>query len=450
MNNPILDSQDDVVIPSLSPRRKRRTGLFAAILLAVLAFGGVVMARVERRAAAVHFSQETSGSKPVVNTVLSSAAPPIVDLVLPGNTEAVVVADIYARATGYVKSRYANIGDRVRTGQLLAQIESPELDQELARARATVEESRAVLRQAQANVTRAEETVTEARARLDLSQANEALAAATSARWTRLVDRGVLPRQEGDEKQYAYSARRAEVAASQAAIKTSQAMVNAANANVISAEASVRASEANVSRLERMVAFERVVAPFDGIITERLVEQGELINAGGVDGGHKLFAIAQPSVLRVQINVPQTFAPDIKDGQEAHLTVRERPGLTFTGKVARTANALNASSRTLLVEVQIDNRDGALLPGMFSEVKFALARTRPAMLIPADALLANAQGTRVAAVDPGGRIHFRNVEVARDLGTQIEIAAGLELNQPVVLNPGEMLAEGQQVEIAKK
>ncbi|MCU1262476.1 MAG: efflux transporter, family, subunit, partial [Bryobacterales bacterium] len=365
-------------------------------------------------------------------------------------TEAVVVADIYARATGYVKSRSANIGDHVRAGQSLAQIESPELDQELARARSTVEESRAIWHQAQANVTRAEETVVEGHARLEQSQANEALASATSERWTRLVNKGVLPRQEGDEKSYAYSARRAEVAAAQAGIKTSQAMVNAARASVVSAEAAIRANEANVSRLERMVAFERVVAPFDGIITERSVEQGELITSGGVDGGHKLFAIAQPSVLRVQINVPQTFAPELKTGQEARLTVRERPGLTFTGKVARTANALNTSSRTLLVEVQVDNREGTLLPGMFSEVKFALARARPATLVPADALIANAQGTRVAAVDPHGRIHFRNVEVARDLGTQIEIAIGLEPNQPVVLNPGEMLAEGQEVEIAKK
>ncbi|MCU1263336.1 MAG: efflux transporter, family, subunit, partial [Bryobacterales bacterium] len=222
MSNPILDPTDDVVSVS-QPGRKSRTALFAGLLLAALVFGGVVTARVQRHGAAVRFSQEASGSKPVVNTVLTSAAPAIVDLILPGNTEAVVVADIYARATGYVKSRSANIGDHVRAGQSLAQIESPELDQELARSRATVEESRAIWRQAQANVTRAEETVVEARARLEQSQANEALASATSERWTRLVNKGVLPRQEGDEKSYAYSARRAEVAAAQAGIKTSQA-----------------------------------------------------------------------------------------------------------------------------------------------------------------------------------------------------------------------------------
>jgi RND family efflux transporter MFP subunit len=445
---------DAIMSPSRSmesrdPERKRRPGWIAVVLLLLFIFGAAAIARMERRDSAVRFSQQVASAKPVVSTVASAVAPAVAELTLPGNTEAVVVADIYARATGYVSVRTANIGDRVRAGQVLARIESPELDQELARAKASVEEARAALGQTQANVTRSEEAVIEARARLEQSQANEALASATSARWSRLVEKGVLPRQEGDERQYAFSARKAETAAAQAAIRTAQATGSAARAAVVASEATVRANEANVERLERLVAFERVVAPFDGIITERMVEQGDLITAGGV-GGRKLFAIAQPSVLRVQANVPQAFAPDLKEGQEASLTVRERPGRTFKGKVARTANALNAASRTLLVEVQVDNHDGALLPGMFSEVKFALPRTRIATVIPADALIANAQGTRVVVVDGDGKLHFRNVEVGRDLGTQIEIAAGLDANVPVVINPGETLTEGQSVEIAKK
>lgn len=447
MSNQTLISSTSA--PASNPRPNRRTGRMAVLLIVLCLFAAAIVSRAQKRESAVRFSEAASTGKPVVSTVVSTAAPEIVDLTLPGNTEAVVVADIYARATGYVKSRSANIGDRVRAGQLLAQIESPELDQELARARATVEESRAAWRQMQANVTRAEEGVVESRARFEQSQANEALAAATSDRWSRLVQKGVLPRQEGDERQYAFSARKADSAASQAAIRTSQATVSAAQAGVIAAQATIRANEANVARLERMVAFERVVAPFDGIITERLVEQGDLITAGGVDGGRKLFAIAQPSILRVQVNVPQAFSPDLKNGQEAVLIVRERPGQIFKGKVARTANALNSSSRTLLVEVQVDNKDSALLPGMFSEVKFSLPRTRAATLIPADALIANAQGTRVATVDKQGKIRFRNIEVSRDLGTQIETVAGLEPNQHLVLNPGEMLVEGQEVEVAK-
>ncbi|HWB95320.1 MAG TPA: efflux RND transporter periplasmic adaptor subunit, partial [Bryobacteraceae bacterium] len=320
---------------------------------------------------------------------------------------------------------------------------------ELARARATAEESRAAQRQAEANAMRAEEAVVEARARLEQAEANEALASATSDRWMRLVEKGVLPRQEGDERRYAFAARKADVAAAKAGIRTAEAAASAARATAVATAATIRASEADVARLERLVAFEHVVAPFDGVITERLVEQGDLISSGGVSGARKLFAIAQPSILRVQINVPQTFAPDVKEGQEARLTVRERPGLSFPGKVARTANALNASSRTLLVEVQVDNQEGLLLPGMFSEVKFALPRTRPVTLIPADALVANTQGTHVAAVDAQSRIRFHKVQVGRDLGTQIEVIAGLEANQPVVLNPGEMLMDGQAVEIAR-
>lgn len=447
MSNAILNSPSSTSAPV--QERKRHPGWVAAILILLVAFGAAAVARIERHDAAVRYSDRAALGKPVVNVVLPSAAPATTELSLPGNTEAVVVADIYARATGYVQTRTANIGDHVRAGQLLAQIESPELDQELARAKASVEESRAAWQQAQANVSRAEEAVVESRARLEQSQANEALASATTDRWSRLVQKGVLPKQEGDERQFAFSARKAETAAAQAAIRTAGASVDAARASVVAAAAAIRVNQANVARLERMVAFERVVAPFDGIITERKVEQGDLIASGGVDGGRKLFAIAQPSTLRVQINVPQTFAPDLKAGQNASLSVRERPGQTFAGKVARTANALNPASRTLLVEVQIDNRDGALLPGMFAEVKFALQRARPVILIPADALIADTQGTRVAVVDAQGKIRFHNVEVGRDLGAQIEIASGLGPADSVVINPGETLAEGQDVDAAR-
>lgn len=439
-------------ITSESPRQpgnRRRPGVAASILLVLVIFGAVAAAKFQKRESAMRFSQAATGGKPLVNTALATEAPPTTELTLPGNTEAVVVADIYARAAGYVRTRTANIGDHVKQGQVLATIESPEVDQELAQARATVEESRAAWRQAEATVARAEAAVVEARARLEQTKANEALASATSERWTRLVDKGVLPKQEGDERQYAYSARKAESAAAEASIHTAAASVNAARASVVAAEAAVRANQANVSRLERLVGFERVVAPYDGIITERLVEQGDLITqAGGVDGGRKLFAIAQPATLRVQVNVPQTFAPDIQVGQDTKLTVQERADVQFTGRVVRTASSLNPASRTMLVEVQVDNRNGALLPGMFSEVKFTLPRSHPATVIPAEALVANAKGTRVATVDPGGKIRFRNIEVARDLGTQIEIASGLTPNEVVILNPSEMLAEGQEVQAA--
>lgn len=430
-----------------------RGGKIRGVALAVVVvavFGVVALAKLQRANAAAEFSTNAAGAKPYVSTVVSTAAPESVDLVLPGNTEAVVVSDIFARASGYVKSRFADIGDRVRSGQTLAIIESPELDQDLARARATLEESRAAWRQAQANLSRAEESVLQANAVLDQSQANEVLAQKTADRWTRLVEKGVLPRQEGDERTYAYNARKAETAASVAGIKTAQASVKAMQSSVVATEATIRANEANVARLERMVSFEKVVAPFDGIITERVVEQGDLISADGAAGGHKLFAIAQASTLRVKVNVPQTFSAELKDGQEAQVVVRERPGQIFTGKVARTADALDASSRTLRVEVQIDNKAGLLLPGMYSEVKFGVHRAKPATLISADALLTNAQGTRVATVDPQGRVHLHNVEIGRDLGAQIEVVAGLEPNQALILNPAETLTDGQQVIVGER
>lgn len=449
MRNEALISPEDEVLPFRN-KKKRRPAFIALLLIAVVAIAATVISRVQRQQSAVKFSEEIGGRRPIVNASTVTAAPPTVDLTLPGNTEAVVVADIYARATGYVRRRLVNIGDRVKQGQLLAEIESPEVDQELAQARANLEQSRAALRHAQANVTQSQESVLEARARLEQAQANESIAATTSQRWTRLVEKGVLPRQEGDERQFAYSARKAEVTGASAAIKTAEATVSAMSASVVAAQANVRASEANVARLARMVAFERVVAPFDGVITERLVEQGDLIAlSGGVDGGRKLFAIAQPSVLRVQVNVPQLFSPDIKTDQDAQLNIRERPGLEVKGKIVRTANALNPSSRTLLVEVQVDNRNGDLLPGMYTDVRFSLPRARQALVIPADALIADAQGTRVAVIDNQQKIHFRKVDIGRDLGTELEIINGLQPKERLVTNPGDMLTEGQAVEVVQ-
>jgi multidrug efflux pump subunit AcrA (membrane-fusion protein) len=338
-----------------------------------------------------------------------------------------------------------DIGDRVRAGQTLLVIESPELDQELASVRADAEAARSAWKQAQANTARARETVLEADARLQQSNASETLAGKTAERWATLVQKGVLPRQEGDEREYAYRMRKSEVVANEAGLRTAESTVAAAESGVAAAEARVQAALANVARIERLASFERVIAPFDGVITERMVEQGDLISAAQP---HKLFAIAQPKTIRVKIEVPQTFASELHEGQEAKIAVRELAGKQFAGKVVRTASSLNAASRTLLVEVQIDNRDGALLPGMYGEVSFAVHRTAPLTVIPADALVVNAEGTRVAVVTPDGKLRFAKVEIARDLGQTLELASGLAPGAQVVLNAGELLSEGQAVAVA--
>jgi len=217
-------------------------------------------------------------------------------------------------------------------------------------------------------------------------------------------------------------------------------------ADLGAARANIEAQRANVRRLEELQSFQRVLAPFDGVVTERKVERGDLVTAGS-SSDRNLFTVAQARTLRIQVSVPQSYAVDLHPGQTAEVLVRERPGKNFHGTVARTAQALDPGSRTLLTEVQVDNTSGQLLPGMYAQVKFSIPRNLPVLIIPADALIANAEGTRAAVIDAGNHVHFRNVQVGRDLGSQVEVLSGLSGGDAVASNPPDTLVEAQQVAV---
>jgi RND family efflux transporter MFP subunit len=368
---------------------------------------------------------------------------------LPGNTEAINIASIYARANGYIRQRFVDIGSVVKAGQVLAVIESPEIDQELAQSRANLERARAEVEQSRANLEQAKAGVLQARALVDQAVANEQLAGTTDQRWSRLVDKGVLPKQSGDERRSAFLARQAETAASRAGLATSEANVISRTADLQAAEANVQAQMADVRRLERLQSFEQVMAPFDGVVTERKVERGDLVSAGSA-GDRNLFTVVQAKTLRIQVNVPQSRAVDLKPGQPAEIIVRERPGESFTGTIARTAEALNASSRTLLTEVQVDNQKGSLLPGMYAQVKFIVPRTQNVVVISADSLIVNSRGTSVVAVGPDRRARYVFVTVGRDLGPEVEIITGLKGGELVISNPPDALVDGQEVKLLQE
>ena len=427
--------------------RKPKTRLLAWIALVVLALLAIgIVPRLNRGSRATETAEAAVSDVPVVSVVRVKISGTTSDLQLPGNMEAINVARIYARASGYVRERRVDIGTRVKAGQVLAIIESPELDQQLEQARANVEQARAALLQAQANLDQAKAGVNQAGANVVQARANQEIASMTNERWTRLVNRGVLSKQAGDERRTTLAAREAETQAAEAAAKTADATVGSRTADVTAAKATIDAQAANVRRLERMQAFERVLAPFDGVVTERKIEQGDLVSADA-GGDRNLFSVAQARVLRIQVNVPQTYAVDLRQGQLAEVMVRERPGKIFTGKVARTAQALDATSRTLLSEVQVENSSGELLPGMYAQVKFALSRGHGTILAPGNALLANSQGTRVVAVGADGRAHYMPVQVGRDMGTEVEILTGLTGSEQVITNPADTLTEGQAVRI---
>ena len=435
-----------VEVPGHANRPRRTTVWVAAVLAAVALLGAGIIPRMQRSARAAETAETASSSLANVLVVKARLTSGSADLELPGNIQALNVASIYARTSGYVQQRLVDIGTPVKAGQLLAVIASPEVDQELAQGRAAVEQARAALEQANANLAQARAQVNQANANVAQAQANEELAATTNDRWTRLVDRGVLPKQQGDERRSAFNARHAETNAAIAAETTAEANVGSRTADVSAARAAIDAQLANVRRLEQMQSFERVLAPFGGVVTERRIEKGDLISAGsGTD--RNLFTVAQSTTLRIQVSVPQNYAVDLQPGQDAEVTLRERPGETFHGKIARTAESIAAATRTLLTEVQVNNSSGRLLPGMYAEVKFTLQRSHPVVLIPGSALVANAQGTRVAQVGQDRRVHLITVQTGRDLGTEIEILSGLSGSEQVINNPPDNLSEAQQVNV---
>jgi RND family efflux transporter MFP subunit len=336
------------------------------------------------------------------------------DLVLPGNIQAVTEAPILGRADGYVKSRMVDIGDRVRAGQPLAEIEAPELDQQVRMAQANLQQTTSALDQALANQRQ--------------GKANADLARVTADRWKNLSGKGVVSRQENDQYQAQYQAQVANLDALEKAVAVARSNVSAA--------------EANLSRLNEVQSYRVVKAPFDGAVTLRNVDVGALVNAGST----LLYRIAQMGVLRIYANVPQSNADSIHAGQTAQLTVSNLPGRKFSGTVARTANSLDPNSRTMLVEVQVQNHDGVLLPGMYALVDLSSARTNPPVLLPGDALIVRADGTEVAVVRPDHTIHLQKIQVGRDYGDKLEVVSGLEPGTLVIANPSDTVREGVKVD----
>ena len=338
------------------------------------------------------------------------------DLSLPATTQAIQDSIIYARTSGYVTKRHVDIGDQVRVGQLLAEIASPEIDQQLSQARADLEQSIK---------------------NLDLQKANLELARVTMERYKSADTEGAVAKLLVDQNVTAYQTAKASVAA---------------------AEAVVQSNQANVRRLEALTSFERVIAPFNGTVIQRNFDVGALVTAGSpvdntavapssVSGApNGLFELAQLDVLRVFVNVPQPFAPNVKSGLPVQVTVRGQLMKPVAGAVTRTASALDPGTRTLLTQVDIDNRAHRLMPGMFVYISFKIMASGARWSVPATAVMFNSQGTRVVIVGEKNKLHFQPVVLGRDFGMSIDIQAGLNGTELIVKQPTVSLQEGQVVE----
>jgi len=394
-----------------------RVGVTVAILLVLVAIG--VLPRLSRHRDALAASREAPATHPVVTLIHPKLGEPTSVLLLPGNIEPLYSANLYARVDGYLAGRSVDIGTKVKAGQVLAVISSPEVDQQLLQAKAALAQSQASLEQA--------------KAALEQARANAELTRLTKERDLPLGEQHAISQQIVDSAVQSHNARLADV--------------SAASANITAAEANVTANRANVSRLQQTQGFERIVAPFDGVITQRNVERGDLVSIGTPVAGKPLFSIAQSGTLRIQIDVPQSEAVSIKDGQTAAVDVKERLGRAYSGTVIRNAGALNNVARTMLTEVQLENKDGSLLPGMYAQVRFTLPQQRNSLIIPTSALVVNQSGMHVVTIGAGQTIHFVPVTVGKDMGKEIEILNGLQGSESLVASPGDLLNEGEHVEV---
>jgi RND family efflux transporter MFP subunit len=335
------------------------------------------------------------------------------ELRLPGTLQALTEAPILARADGYLKTRLVDLGDRVRAGQPLAEIDAPELDQQIRQAEAAVDQAQASLEQAQAA--------------LEQGKSNRDLAKVTADRWKELVTQGIVSKQDNDQYQSQLVAQNANVQALDKAVAAQRS--------------NVAASKANLTRLQQITDYRIVKAPFDGVITLRNVDVGALVTTGTT----LLYRIAQSGDLRTYVNVPQSNAGSIHLGQAAQLTLSNFPGRRFLGKVTHTANSLDPSSRTMLVEVGVPNPGDALFPGMYAEVDLTGAVGNPPILIPAQALVIRSDGAQVAAVDADGIVHLRKVTIGRDYGDRVEISQGVEEGTTILSAPGDFAQEGAKI-----
>jgi RND family efflux transporter MFP subunit len=386
----------------------------AVIVLSVVAFlsGYLPLQRQRKIIAAEAHEQERALPRVEVIEVARSSDKSAIEL--PGNIQAITEAPILARADGYIQRRMADIGDQVSAGQPLAEIEAPEMDEQIRQANAALQQARSAVDQALANFER--------------GKADEDLARVTAERWSALAGKGVVSRHENDRYQAEH---RALVAARQALEKA-----------VAVQKSNVAAAEANLARLDKIQSYRLVRAPFDGVITLRNVDVGALVNSGNT----LLFRIAQIGTLRTYVNVPQSNASAVRVGQAAMLSVSNLPGRRFAGTVARTASALDSASRTLLVEVHVQNPDRALLPGMFARVDLASGSSNVPLRIPSDALIARGEGTKVAVVRADHTVHLQKIEVGRDYGDRLEVIGGLRAGDIIIPNPTDVVREGLQVQ----
>lgn len=383
--------------------------------------------------------------EPVVRVVSVAQPAPVAggEVQLPATIRPWQTATLSARASGYLKEWKADLGDRVEAGALLAVIETPELDQELAQAQALAKEANAAVEQALAERDEAEVEVQVAEADLSRARAEAELARSHVARREKLVATRIVPQEEFDTFTKQVETRSAEVTAADAELARRRANLVTRNAVIEARRATAKSREANVSRLADLQSFQRIYAPFSGVITRRSAEVGMLITAGQ----EPLFVIEDMSRVRVQVNVPQTYAAQTRLGATTTVSLPESPAKSATATITRTADAVDATSRTMLAEIDLDNAAGRWQPGSFAQVRLATTAVESTWTVPTSTLQMRVNGPHVAVVDDANHVEIRAVKLGRDMGNRVVITDGISGDEKLVVQPGSDLANGANVKI---
>ena len=393
VDKPKMEEQERWSAGSVERRPARRWWI--ALLAFVIVAGIVISGIVPRKRAEADLVKETEEmAVPTVATVRPRVSAPVDEIVLPANVQAYIDSPVYARTNGYLRNWYVDIGAHVKQGQLLADIETPEVDQQLRQARAD----------------------------LQTAEANLHLAEITANRYEGLLKTDSVSKQDADN----------------------------AEGNFAAQKATVQAAGANVKRLEELQSFEKIYAPFTGVITARNTDIGALIDSGSSGGTRtELFHIAQPDKLRVYVSVPEGYSQSARPGLTADLVLSEFPGRRFPGTLVRTANAIDQSTRTLLVEISVNNPTGTLLSGAYAEVHLKLPTATNSFILPVNTLLFRSEGLRVAAVSDGKRAELKPITLGHDFGSEVEVVAGLTGNELVIVNPPDSIISGEEVRVVQ-
>lgn len=441
---------EDQSAPSLTaapPRRSAMPWLIGAIVIAVMigliAFGA--LPRISQQQTLIEDTKKQNDQVPSVSIAVAQQGAAVEEFVLPGSTQAIQVAPIYARVNGYLNERFANIGDQVKAGQVLATIDTPEIDQQVQAAESAVQQAKAQVENAKETQVKALADMRTVAANVRKGQTDLQFYTAEVKRYTGLAKQGAVSLEDRDSHVQQYNGAVATLESLNQAERSAKATYNSASASVKAAQSAYDTTRAQHHQVEATRSFKKVTAPFSGIITKRNVDAGALITAGSTNGTSILFEVAKTDMLRVFVYVPEQYVPYIHQGEVAKLRFPEYPRQDFEGTVTNVSGGLDETSKTLQVEIHVPNQNHVLLPGMYAKVRFQAPSSMRLPVIPSSTLQTRADGQFVYIVDNNNVVQVHKVDVGRDLGGQLEVANGVNNGDKVIISPQDYITDGMKV-----